>query len=342
MNKNRHIFCLNCNKSNHQISQCPDPIVSYGIVLVNFNNTIIDNNKQYNISQYKPLDGFYAEEFKNLKNISLVVNNIKFLMVSRKHSLGLSDFIRGKYNKDNDNNIENLFLQMLPQENDIIRYTLKYKNQFDVLWNFFWGRSDLIDLNDLGNKNPVIDEILYDIGEINIVNKKSYLDAKEKFNRLKYNTKLEKFINNKKTLFEIPEFGFPKGRKKNRESDLCCAIREFSEETKIDENDIKILPNVVPIEENLIGTDGIRYKHIYYLAELKNNNCDDISKSFDNFSDNEIGNIGFFNYNDASKLIRDYHYEKKEIIKNIVNLYVNILYDTNINQSWVSLEQKFD
>ena len=49
-----------------------------------------------------------------------------------------------------------------------------------------------------------------------------------------------------------------------------------------------IIKNIQPIEENLIGTNGIKYRHIYYIAEIAEDYLPEIN------GNNEIGgmNIG--------------------------------------------------
>ena len=44
-----------------------------------------------------------------------------------------------------------------------------------------------------------------------------------------------------KGVFAEREYGFAKGRRKMKESDMDCAVREFYEETRIDINDIQKL-----------------------------------------------------------------------------------------------------
>jgi hypothetical protein len=42
-------------------------------------------------------------------------------------------------------------------------------------------------------------------------------------------------------------------------------LREFGEEPGIDISKINVINNILPIEENLIGTNGLPYRHIYYI-----------------------------------------------------------------------------
>ena len=50
--------------------------------------------------------------------------------------------------------------------------------------------------------------------------------------------------------FIEPEWGFPKGRRNNKEKDINCAIREFYEETNFDNQDYQIL-NMEKIDRSI-------------------------------------------------------------------------------------------
>lgn len=72
-----------------------------------------------------------------------------------------------------------------------------------------------------------------------------------------------------------PEWGFPKGKKKAGEGDLECALREFTEETRISETQIHICSvdankeNPMVYSEFYRGTDGRHYCTYYFLAEAE-------------------------------------------------------------------------
>ena len=66
--------------------------------------------------------------------------------------------------------------------------------------------------------------------------------------------------------YATPEWEFPKGRRSNRENNIQCAIREFEEESGLSSNDYTLLENVSPISETYKGSNGVNYKHVYYLA----------------------------------------------------------------------------
>ena len=79
------------------------------------------------------------------------------------------------------------------------------------------------------------------------------------------------------------------------------------------------------VSETFFGTNNIRYKHIYYIAKLLDDN---IVVKIDSENENqvtEISNIGWFNYNESLNIIRPYNTQKKEVvhkINNIINKYI--------------------
>lgn len=307
--------CLNCGKYGHEHKSCTEPITSWGIILVKTNHNFAHVNSD--LKKYRNYEGIKIYEKKDIELITNVINNIKFLLVRRKHSLGFSEFIRGKYVTKNINGIIWLFNQMVPNEIELIR-----TKTFEELWNYFWGTNEI--------------EITF--------NKREYLDSREKFMHLKskenIETDLDFYMDTSCPLYQTPEWGFPKGRKKRGENDLDCAVREFCEETNISENNINILKNIKPIIEELTGTNGIKYRHVYFLAELKIN-IDDIFNNELIMSNLEIGDIAFFNYNESLNVIRDYHIEKNSIIKSIINYYVELSKNTNNKKNEDNVENEW-
>ena len=81
----KNIYCNNCGKSGHSFNQCKYPITSIGIIIFNHDDK----------------------------------NNIKYLMIRRKDSLGYVDFMRGKYPIDNSNYLLNIIDEMTLYEKKI-------------------------------------------------------------------------------------------------------------------------------------------------------------------------------------------------------------------------------
>jgi ADP-ribose pyrophosphatase YjhB (NUDIX family) len=223
------------------------------------------------------------------------------------------EFVRGKYVKDNIDGITYLFQQMTPTEINKLKTM-----EFEDIWNDMWG----------GDTKKIS------------LNKKEYIESKHKFDCLKTNTDVELglnfYVNHVKPYYDTPEWGFPKGRKAKGESDLECAIREFCEETGYEPDNINILSDVSPIVEDIIGTNGVSYRHIYFLAE----DISDIIPSINEHNKNEIGDIGYFIFDDAYQLLRDYHVEKRSIIRNVFMYFINEITQFNKTQKTTEPEQK--
>lgn len=286
---NKKIYCNNCNKLGHYYNNCKEPICSYGLICV---NTI----KSDDISLLSKLSintsNINYTNDVDMYNFSLLKSNIKFLMVQRRYTLGYIEFIRGRYNVDNVDGIGALFEQMIQSEIDKIG-----SNTYDMLWLDFWG-----------NKHKKNQE---------------YYNAKGKFDQLLSGIpfSIKFYTDNIKPRYVSLEWGFPKGRKNINsveEDDLICACREFTEETGIDYKKVSILDNIVPFSETFIGTNGKKYKHVYFVGVL-----DDINDNIESMvGNNEIYRIGWFSYDEAINMIRPYHVLRKNIL---TELFINIM-----------------
>jgi len=215
-------------------------------------------------------------------------NEIKYLMIQRKDSLSFMEFVRGKYELSNIEYIKKLLLNMTISERDMI-----ITNTFENIWNYIWFQTD-------NNSNK---------------NNKEYMNSKFKFSLLNENNFLKNYIISIKSVFFSQEWGFPKGRRKIKENDIDCAVREFFEETRITEDNISIINEINPFEEMFFGTNGIMYKHLYYISKLKNT---DIPIEIDNTcleQIREIRAISWFNYNEVISHIKSYNTERIELFK---------------------------
>jgi 8-oxo-dGTP pyrophosphatase MutT (NUDIX family) len=113
-----------------------------------------------------------------------------------------------------------------------------------------------------------------------------------------------------------PEWGFPKGRRNFKEKDLECALREFEEETGYNKNHLKIIKNLNPFDEIFTGSNFKSYKHKYFLAKIDYE--DSLNET--NYQKSEIGNMGWFTYEDAIQKIRPYNIEKIELLSSLHQL----------------------
>jgi len=151
----------------------------------------------------------------------------------------------------------------------------------------------------------------------NKVNEKYEQKNEDKYNYIKENKSYLLKYNS----WSEPEWGFPKGRRNFKEKDLECALREFEEETGYDKKYINIIKNLNPFDEIFTGSNFKSYKHKYYLSKINY----EYSLNDANFQKSEIGNMGWFKYEDAIKKIRDYNIEKIEILTSIRRLLLNKL-----------------
>jgi 8-oxo-dGTP pyrophosphatase MutT (NUDIX family) len=229
-------------------------------------------------------------------------------MIQRKHTLGYIEFIRGRYNIDNIDGIVYLFQQMTPREIELIS-----KNDFDKLWSDFWGNSQPVHQN----------------------SQNEFEKAKEKFNILKNEEdelSLSFYVNNVRPAWNQSEWGFPKGRRNKQEENLTCAKREFEEESDLQDSEYIILDNINPVVEDFIGTNGVKYRHVYYLA-LNNKDVNTIKVNHGNeHQHSEVGDIKFFNYEDGIKIIRPYHTAKKKVLTMVYMFIIEmIIKNYNLN-----------
>ena len=230
-------------------------------------------------------------------------SKLTYLLIRRKYSHGYVELFRGKYKLYDIDFLQRIIDEMTIQEKQNI--TTK---EFEQLWNELWMNPNMYHYT----KNQLNE---YHIS----LSKFKKLQTGDYYNKQNLDTiiNFEYFINKSKTNWFEPEWGFPKGRRKIKEPDLDCAIREFKEETGLENKDFTIKHNFKPKIELLTGTNNIQYKHIYYTGFITNNNKIlniDVSK-FEQVS--EIGNIGYYSYKKCMELIRPYNIEKKQILTEI-------------------------
>jgi 8-oxo-dGTP pyrophosphatase MutT (NUDIX family) len=326
------LYCSNCGKIGHVYKNCTEPIISFGVInfliltddtnVVNrienelsindgLDNDGLDNDGLNNDNKYDITTnsiGIKIDDDLDIKTFSTYVNNIKFLMIRRKHSLGYVEFIRGRYNVENVDGIIFLFRQMTSKE-----ITRIGANNFDYLWNNLWHSNKY--------KNNYQNE---------------YNISKNKFNKLKYteneeSLNLKFYIENITPTWENAEWGFPKGRRNSQESDIMCAIREFQEESGFKDGEYVVLDKICPIHENLIGTNGIHYKHIYYPTISVTDRTPFIN--IDNrLQSDEIGDIGWFTYEESINLIRPHHIDRKKLLSQLYTYIINVIINIEKNK----------
>jgi 8-oxo-dGTP pyrophosphatase MutT (NUDIX family) len=126
---------------------------------------------------------------------------------------------------------------------------------------------------------------------------------------------ITKYLTESRTSWRETEWGFPKGRRNNMEKDLDCALREFEEETGYKRNSIQIVDNILPYEEYFIGSNNKSYKHKYYIAFT-----DKCTHTSTTYQKSEVSKIAWVTYDNAISIMRDYNYEKKDVLSKVNNV----------------------
>lgn len=205
--------------------------------------------------------------------IIAINKNSQILMVQRKDSFGYIDFLRGKYDFADEKYIKQLISGMSVAELELLQSSTDFSELWDALWS--------------SGGTGVSQQY-----------QKDYAEAATKYKEFKTNAKLCKILAETKG-WAGPEWGFPKGRRQGSESDFATAMREFEEETGISPSKYTFITST-PFEEIFIGTNGLTYKHKYFVAR-----CEESTVNVKTFMQKkEIGYIQWISLNEAGKLIR--------------------------------------
>jgi 8-oxo-dGTP pyrophosphatase MutT (NUDIX family) len=228
---------------------------------------------------------------------------VRILMVKRRNTYTYIEFLRGIYDILDEDYLQIMFTKMSKEEKENILIS-----DFKTLWNNLW----LVE-NNLRNKNEFYKGII-------------------KFNILKNG-----FFNNKKVIslnylikyssenYDTPEWYFPKGKKETLsdntiETDIQTSIREFCEETNINQKLIKIHTDKI-LEELHLGSNNKYYKSFFYISEYLNDDIDEVIIKFKNyktiFQKNEIGDIKWIKISELKNYFRKYEHSKFNLIKDL-------------------------
>jgi len=244
----RTMYCNNCGRRGHVFKSCTDPIISYGIILID-----------------KPM-----LPVKDLPNI---------LMVRRKDSMAFTEFLRGKYELENLAYVVNLLSNMTKSEHELLQ-----KHTFDELWTIHWG---------VGRDH----------------HSKEFEMSKERFNQLKISELVQGLIG-----YDESEWGFPKGRRAPRETDMECALREFSEETNISRDSYVICKNLL-LTETFIGTNGVPYRHDYFVAVLREPDSIDLEQAMTTMQKREVSAIEWKTIEQCRAITRPHYIQRPELLE---------------------------
>ena len=280
--KYKNIYCVNCGEKGHVVKDCSGPITSFGIIAFK----IVNNEKEeLNDKNTKLQEVISLEKEMTFTNESYP--KIKFLMIQRKDTMGFTDFVRGKYPEEEKecSKILPIFLNEMTNKE---KHNLLTKT-FDEIWGELWVNHD------------------------SKCFKNEYELAYKKFKKLN----IKELIQKSPYSFEYTELGFPKGRRNMKETNIACAEREFYEETGYDKLCYDFIKNYPTIHEEFRGTNGIKYRHIYYLVKMKDGIPPPKIDYKNKIQTGEVQNIGWLTYEECNSVIRPYDVAKKRVIKKV-------------------------
>ena len=207
-------------------------------------------------------------------------NQTRVLMIRRKDSMSFAEFMRGKYDPENIPYVSTLIKNMTLKEQAAVA-----SDTFETLWRQMWGDDRMTS---------------------------DYVQSREKFHLLDRVALMQQNISE----YTEPEWGFPKGRRMRGESDLTCAIREFDEETNIPRESFVVLKNII-LTETFMGLNNVQYKHVYFVALLKDPSLVNLSQKLTPVQRREISGIGWKTFPEAQALVRPHHVERKNMLEQL-------------------------
>ena len=266
MNPVRVQHCTNCGLTGHVFRNCLSPVTSYGLIAVRYQD-----------------DTHLTSLFSRSNTVSNGNDSIQFLMIQRKDSLSFVEFIRGKYNIQDEAYIGKLLRGMTQKEQHLIA-----TKAFPELWFEVWGESSSVRSH-----------------------RADYESSERRYAQI--SERLSVLLQENPSKWTEPEWGFPKGRRNPYETDIGCAIREFQEETGLSTNDFTILHNTHSISETFFGSNQVHYCHKYYIAVC--HKSIEVVMNMNNFHMiREVGNIRWCSLDEATSKIRPDNVEKREIL----------------------------
>lgn len=215
--------------------------------------------------------------------LPVVPTDIRVLMIRRKDSMSFAEFMRGKYDPEDTQYVSTLVKNMTLKEQALIA-----TEPFEVLWRQLWG-------DDRQSSD--------------------YALSRDRFNQLDRVALMRENL----SVYTEPEWGFPKGRRMRGETDMACAVREFGEETNIPREAYVVLRNII-LEETFMGLNHVRYRHVYFVALLKQPEMLNLNQKFTPMQRREISGIGWKTLDAARSLVRPHHIERMGMINQLASV----------------------
>jgi len=228
--------------------------------------------------------------------------NLEFLLIQRRDSLGFIELMRGRYKVTDIEYIRHHIGAITQEERDKYR-----EGPFDVLWNGMWG----LDHSHLYRNEFEIAKGKWEQiheGVVDLQGRRWTIDD---------------IIASAEPAQLTPEWGFPKGRRDSQESDYVCAMREMYEETGVRESQVIPIQNLEPLVESFFGSNHVHYCHKYYIVWVPAEVTVEYNIKNDHMR-REIGDLKWFSVNDALKHLREDNIEKREVLLKAASMFRNL------------------
>lgn len=214
-------------------------------------------------------------------------DTVQWLLIRRRDSLGYIEIMRGKYELRDESGIQLLIDQTTLAERERLM-----TRAFPDLWRELWN------------------------GPASRRYHQEYEQAKAKFDVLRAGVggrkSLAAYCESSTTVWTEPEWGFPKGRRSASETEVACALRETWEEAGVPATELRIISQK-PLSEEFMGSNGVYYRHRYWIAEARG----DLEVGIDPANSDqsrEVGCVRWCTFGEALALIRPYNIEKKNVL----------------------------
>lgn len=225
----------------------------------------------------KPIKSFGVIAFRVVSKTPENPSGVEVCLIRRKNTISYEAFIRGKYKIDE----LNIHLKRMTQTEKCKIKQLDWETLYNEL-------------------------CFYRVSKHSQRERKK---AKDAYDALK----IMDLFHDTRSEWNVPEWEFPKGRKYYGETQEECALREFREETNIDESLLKLI-NTQSFFETFEGTNKRIYQNQYFLAIVSSDANEPYLDLGSRNQITEIGDVDWFPYNDSIELIRNYHSTKKQIL----------------------------
>lgn len=283
------ILCANCGGGGHTFRACDLPITSFGVVCF----------------RRVPHHDTTTSE----RGVGHEGDEQEFLLVQRKDSLCYVEFIRGKYSLQNRGYVSRLLSNMTHGER-----TRLLTLSFDDLWCNFWkdDRSKRF-MNEYNQSRTRFEALRTGFG-LRTAASGEIVDVD-----------LASLISTSAPGYEETEWGFPKGRRNIDESDIDCAMREFTEETGVLGTDVLSVRPFKAFEETFVGSNKVRYRHVYYVFEaisqdlLQGEEGSGPPRPVSIHQSREISRVAWFTRDEVLARIRVSNVERREMFNKLCN-----------------------